>query len=154
MAHTTSGAAAADTVVTVPVQINDEMNLKLRALFASVASFGKSNLALNQEDFQVLDNGAPQQIVTFGRDELPLTAVLLLDTSESMQGERLEAVRRGTRAFLDGMKPSDEAMLALFSDRLLQLHPVHLRQEGARLGDRHHPGGRRARRSTTSSTSP
>lgn len=123
VAHTTSGAAAADTIVTVPVQINDEMNLKLRALFASVASFGKSNLALNQEDFQVFDNGEPQQIVTFGRDELPLTAVLLLDTSESMQGERLEGVRRGTRAFLDGMKPSDEAMLALFSDRLLHFTP-------------------------------
>ena len=123
VAHTTSGAAAAATIVTVPVQINDEMNLKLRALFASVASFGKSNLTLSQEDFEVFDNGAPQQIVTFGRDELPLTAVLLLDTSESMQGERLEAVRRGTRAFLDGMKPSDEAMLALFSDRLLHFTP-------------------------------
>ena len=123
MAHTASGATGADTVVTVPVQITDEMNLKLRALFASVASFGRSNLALEQEDFQIFDNGALQQIVTFGRDELPLTAVLLLDTSESMQGDRLEAVRRGTRAFLDGMKPSDEAMLALFSDRLLRFTP-------------------------------
>jgi Ca-activated chloride channel family protein len=123
VAHTTTGAAAADTVVTVPVQINDEINLKLRALFASVSHGGQSNLALEQGDFELFDNGAPQQIVTFGRDELPLTAVLLLDTSESMQGDRLEAVRRGTRAFLDGMKPSDEAMLALFSDRLLRYTP-------------------------------
>jgi Ca-activated chloride channel family protein len=122
VAHTTSGATASDVVVTVPVQITDELNLKLRALFVSVVHDGRSNLALGQEDFQVLDNGAPQQIVTFGRDELPLTAVLLLDTSESM-GERLEAVRRGTRAFLDGMKPADEAMLALFSDRLLRFTP-------------------------------
>jgi VWFA-related protein len=123
VAHTSSGATGADTVVTVPVQINDEMNLKLRALFVSVVSNGRSNLALEQNDFQVFDNGAPQQIVTFGRDELPLTAVLLLDTSESMQGERQEAVRRGARAFLDGMKPTDEAMLALFSDRLLSFTP-------------------------------
>jgi Ca-activated chloride channel family protein len=122
VAHTTSGATASDVVVTVPVQITDELNLKLRALFVSVVHDGQKNLALGQEDFQILDNGAPQQIVTFGRDELPLTAVLLLDTSESM-GEKLEAVRRGTRAFLDGMKPSDEAMLALFSDRLLRFTP-------------------------------
>ena len=122
VAHTASGATGADTVVTVPLQINDEMNLKLRALFVSVVHDGRSNLALEQDDFQVFDNGAPQQIVTFGRDELPLTAVLLLDTSESM-GERQEAVRRGARAFLDGMKPSDEAMLALFSDRLLRFTP-------------------------------
>jgi Ca-activated chloride channel family protein len=122
VAHTTSGATASDVVVTVPVQITDELNLKLRALFVSVVHDGQHNLALGQEDFQVFDNGAPQQIVTFGRDELPLTAVLLLDTSESM-GEKLEAVRRGTRAFLDGMKPADEAMLALFSDRLLRFTP-------------------------------
>jgi Ca-activated chloride channel homolog len=122
VAHTTSGATASDVVVTVPVQITDELNLKLRALFVSVVHDGQHNLALGQEDFQVFDNGVPQQIVTFGRDELPLTAVLLLDTSESM-GEKLEAVRRGTRAFLDGMKPADEAMLALFSDRLLRFTP-------------------------------
>jgi Ca-activated chloride channel family protein len=122
VAHTASSTAA-DTVVTVPVQINDEMTLKLRALFASVVHNGESNLTLGQNDFEVFDNGAPQQIVTFGRDELPLTAVLLLDTSESMQGDRLEAVRRGTKAFLGGMKPSDEAMLALFSDRLLRFTP-------------------------------
>ena len=122
--HTTSGATASDVVVTVPVQITDEINLKLRALFVSVTRDGQKNLALGQEDFQILDNGVPQQIVTFGRDELPLTAVLLLDTSESMgEGQKLEAVRRGTRAFLGGMKPSDEAMLALFSDRLLRFTP-------------------------------
>jgi Ca-activated chloride channel family protein len=124
VAHTVSGAVGTDTVVTVPVQVNDEMNLKLRALFASVIHGGRSNLELGQNDFEVLDNGVPQQIVTFGRDELPLTAVLLLDTSESMrEGNRLEAVRRGARAFLDGMKPADEAMLALFSDRLLRFTP-------------------------------
>ncbi|HEY2295214.1 MAG TPA: VWA domain-containing protein [Thermoanaerobaculia bacterium] len=122
VAHTISGATASDVVVTVPVQITDEINLKLRALFVSVIRDGQKNLTLGQEDFQILDNGVPQQIVTFGRDELPLTAVLLLDTSESM-GQKLEAVRRGTRAFLEGMKPSDEAMLALFSDRLLRFTP-------------------------------
>ena len=124
VAHTTNGATGSDVVVTVPVQITDEINLKLRALFVSVIRDGQKNLTLGQEDFQILDNGVPQQIVTFGRDELPLTAVLLLDTSESMgEGQKLEAVRRGTRAFLGGMKPSDEAMLALFSDRLLRFTP-------------------------------
>ncbi len=124
VAHTTNGGTGSDVVVTVPVQISDELNLKLRALFVSVTHSGEKNLTLGQEDFQILDNGVPQQIVTFGRDELPLTAVLLLDTSESMgEGQKLEAVRRGTRAFLNGMKPSDEAMLALFSDRLLRFTP-------------------------------
>ncbi len=123
VAYTASGASAADSVVTQPVQIMDELNLKLRALFVSVIRDGTRNLDLAQEDFRVFDDGAEQEIVTFGRDELPLTAVLLLDTSESMREKELEAVRRGAKAFLAGMKPSDEAMLALFSDRLLKFTP-------------------------------
>ncbi|HEY7213053.1 MAG TPA: VWA domain-containing protein [Thermoanaerobaculia bacterium] len=123
VAYTKSGASGADVLVTNPVQIMDELDLKLRALFVSVTTDGSRNLNLAQEDFQVLDNGAPQEIVTFGRDELPLTAVLLLDTSESMREKEIEAVRQGAKAFLDGMKPADEAMVALFSDRLLRLTP-------------------------------
>jgi Ca-activated chloride channel family protein len=123
VAYTASGTTGADAVVTVPVQIMDELSVKLRALFVSVIRDGERNLALTQQDFKIVDNGVEQQIVTFGRDELPLTAVLLLDTSESMQGDELEAVRRGAKAFLDGMKPADEAMVALFSDRLLRFSP-------------------------------
>lgn len=123
VAYTRSGASGADVLVTNPVQIMDELDLKLRAVFVSVTSGTSRNLSLAQEDFEVLDNGAPQEIVTFGRDELPLTAVLLLDTSESMREKEIEAVRQGAKAFLDGMKPADEAMVALFSDRLLRLTP-------------------------------
>jgi Ca-activated chloride channel family protein len=123
VAYTRSGASGTDVLVTNPVQIMDELDLKLRAIFVSVTSDGARNLSLAQEDFQILDNGVPQEIVTFGRDELPLTAVLLLDTSESMREKEIEAVRQGAKAFLDGMKPADEAMVALFSDRLLRLTP-------------------------------
>ncbi len=122
VAYSPSGAAGSDKVMTRAVMINDELDLKLRALFVSVVRNGQRALDLGKDDFQVLDNGAPQEIVTFGRDELPLTAVLLLDTSESMQGKQ-EAVWRGAKAFLGGMKSSDEAMLALFSDRLLRFTP-------------------------------
>ena len=123
VAYTASGASGTASVVTQPVQIMDELNLKLRAFFVSVIRNGSQNLTLTQDDFRVYDNGVEQEIVTFGRDELPLTAVLLLDTSESMREKELEAVRRGAKAFLDGMKPADEAMVALFSDRLLKFTP-------------------------------
>lgn len=143
VAYTTSGASGTDSLVTKPVQIMDELNLNLRALFVSVSRGGSQNLSLEQNDFQVFDNGAPQEVVTFGRDELPLTAVLLLDTSESMGEKELVAVRRGAKAFLDGMKPSDEAMLALFSDRLLKLTPFTADKKvlGAAFADTHAAGG-------------
>jgi len=143
IAYTTSGASGADAVRTQAVAIMDELNLKLRALFVSVIRDGARNLALDQGDFRVYDNGAEQEIVTFGRDELPLTAVLLLDTSESMREKELEAVRRGAKAFLDGMKPSDEAMLALFSDRLLEFTPFTADRKvlGAAFADAQAAGG-------------
>lgn len=122
VAYTPTGGSGADSVLTQPVTINDQMDLKLRALFVSVTRDGLRALNLGKDDFEVRDNGVPQEVVTFGRDELPLTAVLLLDTSESMS-KRQEAVRRGAKAFLDGMKSSDEAMMALFSDRLLRFTP-------------------------------
>lgn len=123
VAWTSSGVNATTTVTTLPVRVDDSITLKLRTLFVNVARGGARDLRLEAGDFQVYDNGKPQQLVTFGRDELPLTAVLLLDTSESMGGERLEAVRRGAKAFIGGMKPLDEAMLALFSDRMLRITP-------------------------------
>ena len=40
---------------------------------------------LTQDDFIVTDEGQPQKIVYFGRDSEPLSLVLLLDISGSMQ---------------------------------------------------------------------
>jgi len=123
VAYGASGVAGSATRVFKPLQIDDTMDLKLQQLFITVNRGQERALDLDQGDFRIADNGKQQQIVTFGKGELPLTAVLLLDTSESMQGERLQGVRRGATAFLQGMKPLDEAAVVMFSDRLLQLTP-------------------------------
>jgi Ca-activated chloride channel family protein len=123
VAHTASGATAIATRTSQPVQIDDTMDLRLQQLFVTVTRGEQRALDLGQDDFRIADNGKAQKIVTFGKGELPLTAVLLLDTSESMQGERLEGVKRGATAFLQGMKPLDEAAVLMFSDRLLKITP-------------------------------
>jgi Ca-activated chloride channel family protein len=123
VAYGAAGVAGSATRIAVPLQIDDTMDLKLQQLFITVNRGQERALDLDQGDFRIADNGRQQQIVTFGKGELPLTAVLLLDTSESMQGERLEGVRRGATAFLQGMKPLDEAAVLMFSDRLLQVTP-------------------------------
>ena len=123
VAYGAAGVAGSATRIAVPLQIDDTMDLKLQQLFITVNRGQNRALDLDQGDFRIADNGRQQQIVTFGKGELPLTAVLLLDTSESMQGERLEEVKRGATAFLQGMKPLDEAAVLMFSDRLLQATP-------------------------------
>ena len=121
--HGASGATATHTVVTQAVQIDDQLDLRLQQLFVTVTRGQARTLDLDENDFKVYDNGKAQQIITFGRGELPLTAVLLLDTSESMQGERMEAARRGATNFLNGLRDVDEASVVMFSDRLLRATP-------------------------------
>ncbi|HBL26146.1 MAG TPA: hypothetical protein DD490_04845 [Acidobacteria bacterium] len=123
VAHAASGATATHTVVTRPVQVDEQLDLHLQQLFVTVTRGAARTLDLDEGDFRVFDNGKPQQLITFGRGELPLTAVLLLDTSESMQGERLAAARRGATTFLKGLKDVDEASVVMFSDRLLRATP-------------------------------
>ncbi len=124
--HGASGATGSAVVVTEPVRIDDVMEVNLRQLFVTVTRGGEDGrriLSLEQDDFEVYDNGKRQEVVTFGKGEVPVSAMLLVDTSESMQGERLEAARRGVKAFLGGMLENDEAGLVLFSDRLLGSTP-------------------------------
>jgi Ca-activated chloride channel family protein len=124
VAYGASGASAAATLDTSPVRIDEQMEVRLRQLYVTVTRSGDADsprvLDLEQGDFEVYDSGKRQEVADFGKGEVPLTAVLLLDTSESMQGERLEAARRGASVFLAGMRPDDEASLILFSDRLLR----------------------------------
>lgn len=124
VAYGASGSTGTHSVATDAVRIDDQIEVRLQQLFVTVARSGAADsqriLDLEQRDFRIFDNGREQEIVTFGKGEVPITAVLLLDTSESMQGERLEAARRGASVFLSGMRPDDEASLLMFSDRLLR----------------------------------
>jgi|GEM_PF-416094 len=132
-----SGASATDRVTTLPVRIDEQMNVRLQQLFITVMQRGARTLALEPQDFRIVDNGQEQKIVTFDKGELPITAVLLLDSSESMRGELLAAAEGGARAFVGGMRPLDQAMLALFSDQLLRVTeftPDHAQLEQALTG--------------------
>jgi VWFA-related protein len=124
VAYTTAGPLPPALVTTRRLSELGTLNVNLRTLFVTATRFGGGRASdLAQSDFQIFDNGTPQDIITFGSDELPLTAVLLLDSSQSMQGERFRAVERGARAFIEGMKPLDESMVVLFSDRLIRYVP-------------------------------
>jgi tight adherence protein B len=48
-------------------------------------------------------------------ESLPLTALLVFDTSSSVAGAKLEALRRGSEAFLDGLRSEDELGVVSFS---------------------------------------
>jgi len=123
VAHTRSGARGSARLVLKAMRVDFEVRLELRQLYVTVTAREARVLDLERGDFRVLDNGQPQELVTFERGGVPITAVLLFDSSTSMSGGGLEAAQRGVRAFAASMAPLDQAMLLLFSDRLLHRSP-------------------------------
>jgi VWFA-related protein len=76
---------------------------------------GQPLRGLQPADFEVLDNGVPQQIELASFEQIPLNVVLALDMSDSVAGERADHLRSAGRALLEGLKPDDQAALITFS---------------------------------------
>jgi VWFA-related protein len=76
---------------------------------------------LTASDFRLRDNGAPQKLELVAAESRPILAVLVFDTSSSMEGERLQALRAAGEAFLDGLRPADQAALVAFSEEITWL---------------------------------
>lgn len=75
---------------------------------------GRAVHGLTARDFTVLEDGKPQRIETFEATDSPLSAILVLDISESMT-PKLEDARRAAHAFVNALKPDDEIGLYTFN---------------------------------------
>lgn len=117
------GESATASVTTGRIEVDMELDVGLQQLYATVSRGGVRVLDLGRADFAITDDGEAQSLVTFERGDVPLTAVLLVDTSASMLGDRLAVALAGAQRFVAGMRPLDEAMLMLFSDRIVHLTP-------------------------------
>lgn len=77
---------------------------------------------LSDHDFVVKDNGVAQAARVVEREEAPLTAVLVLDCSDSVSGAKLEFLQAAASSFVRGLHPRDEAALVAFQSRIELLH--------------------------------
>jgi len=75
---------------------------------------------LNREDFEVREDGKPQQIRYFAREtDLPLTVALLVDVSGSVR-RFVEAEKETAARFLkDVLRPEDHALLVGFGSTMI-----------------------------------
>jgi Ca-activated chloride channel family protein len=93
--------------------IRVDVNLVL--LDATVkAKTGQIMADLKKEDFELREDGTPQKIEVFSRDELPLNVALVLDLSDSI-GPFLGPLRQAANVALASLKPEDEIALFTFS---------------------------------------
>jgi Ca-activated chloride channel homolog len=72
---------------------------------------------LKPEDFELREDGVPQTIAHFSRDQLPLAVAMVVDLSNSIT-PFLRPLRYATQSALRALKPEDEVALFTFSDRV------------------------------------
>ncbi len=72
---------------------------------------------LQQQDFEVYDNGKLQTLTNFSNEATPFTAVVMLDTSGSMT-LNMEFVKQAAEEFLIRMLPQDKAKVGAFNDKI------------------------------------
>jgi Ca-activated chloride channel homolog len=78
---------------------------------------GKAVNGLSQKLFKVLEDGKEQEIVYFSAEETPFAAVILLDTSGSME-QRVSLARSAAIQFLNGLRIDDNAAIYNFDSKV------------------------------------
>jgi len=113
------GAAAAITSLAVlggaAQQTTFSTRIEAVRVDALVTDRGQPLLGLGAADFEVLDNGVPQQVDLVSFEQIPLNIVLALDMSDSVAGERLDHLRSASRAAVASLEKGDQAALITFS---------------------------------------
>jgi VWFA-related protein len=72
---------------------------------------------LRQEDFIVYEDNELQTVTHFSSDRVPVSLGIVLDTSDSMDGEKMEAAKAALNRFLyDLLDQRDEVFLYRFDD--------------------------------------
>jgi Ca-activated chloride channel family protein len=75
---------------------------------------GKTVMGLQAKDFNIFDDQTPQRIVSFGTEDAPCSAGLVLDISASMQ-RSLGVIKESARAFVKTANQDDEFLLLTVS---------------------------------------
>jgi len=72
---------------------------------------------LTRDDFEVLDNGRPQPLTTFTNADQPITVVMMLDRSASVEAQ-FALVEQAAAEFVNQLGPDDRARIGSFSTKI------------------------------------
>jgi VWFA-related protein len=81
---------------------------------------------LAQRDFEVFEDGKPQQIRVFTNEDVPVTVGLVVDHSTSMQ-PKLKEVTAAARTFVKLSNPEDEMFVVNFNEHVTLGLPAKVR---------------------------
>jgi Ca-activated chloride channel family protein len=114
-------AVALAGVAGVAAQQRFKAGVELVSLSVTVTEGTKYITDLNQEDFEVFEDGAKQDITFFSRVQQPVALAVLLDTSASME-ERLPTAQEAAIGFAKRLRREDSMEVIDFDSqvRILQ----------------------------------
>ena len=96
---------------------------------------------LDRGAFSVYEDGVKQELALFNKDRLPLSVVLLMDASASMDDKVLPA-KSAAKRFVSTLVPADRARVVAFNNRIEVLEDFTNDQEALNAAvDRLHPSG-------------
>jgi VWFA-related protein len=102
--------------------VDDRFKFKSRVDLVNVTATvsdgnGRFVSGLQQDDFRVYEDDQLRTITHFNADRVPVSLGIVLDTSSSMSGAKIDAARRSLEEFLAYLTdPEDEFFLYRFSD--------------------------------------
>jgi VWFA-related protein len=91
------------------------------AVAASVRRDKRPVTGLKTSDFQLLDNGVPQQISDLSYERLPIDVTVVLDVSASVTGAVLDQLRQSVRQLKADLGPRDRLKLVAFNMQVRRL---------------------------------
>lgn len=89
-----------------------------------VTDGGRVVRGLQASDFEVRENGQVQRIEVVTSDQLPLSVLLVVDVSDSLDTARRAALRRAGQQLLAQLTPIDQAGLVTFNERVTLRAPL------------------------------
>jgi len=99
-----------------PPQTMFKSGVEVVELDVSVTRGGLPVQGLTASDFALTDNGVSQQVQSVLLDRLPLSVTMVLDTSDSVAGDRLSHLVQAGEGLIAALRPSDRAALITFSN--------------------------------------
>ena len=87
---------------------------------ALVTRDGRPLPGLTAADFELRDNGVVQDVAAVRVEDVPLTLMLVLDVSQSVQGEPLTQLRAAIDASANALSAADQVALFTFSHHIAQ----------------------------------
>ena len=84
-----------------------------------VMAGGRPVTGLGTQDFELRDGGRRRDVELVAVESLPLRTFVVLDTSGSVDGEKLRQLQAGVVTLLHGLRPGDEAALVTFDHEIV-----------------------------------